>query len=94
MATGVSATKWNCERQPIARTVADADVSVSLSYAGKKSVDEILSGAKADVFKVWGVSSDPAKLENRLYWGDNLPILRGMLSDERIHGKVKLVLHK
>ena len=41
MATGVSATKWNCERQPIARTAAGADVSVALSYAGKKSVDEI-----------------------------------------------------
>ena len=91
MATGVSATKWNCERQPIARTAAAADVSVSLSYEGKKSVEEIMSGARADVFKVWGVSSDPAKLENRLYWGDNLPILRGMLSDERIRGKVKLV---
>lgn len=91
MATGVSATKWNCERQPIARTAADADVSVSLSYEGKKSVDEILSGSKSDVFKVWGVADDPAKLENRLYWGDNLPILRGMLNDERIRGKVKLV---
>ena len=91
MATGVSATKWNCERQPIARTAAGADVSVTLSYEGKKSVDEILSGAKSDVFKVWGVADDPAKLENRLYWGDNLPILRGMLSDERIRGKVKLV---
>jgi len=91
MATGVSATKWNCERQPIARTAADADVSVSLSYVGKKSVDEILSGAKADVFKVWGVADDPAKMENRLYWGDNLPILCGMLNDECIRGKVKLV---
>lgn len=91
MATGVSVTKWNCKRQPIARTAADADVSVSLSYVGKKSVDEILSGAKADVFKVWGVADDPAKMENRLYWGDNLPILRGMLNDERIRGKVKLV---
>ena len=91
MATGVSATKWNCERQPIARTAAGADVSVALSYTGKKSVDEILSGPKADVFKVWGVVDDSAKMENRLYWGDNLPILRGMLNDERIRGKVKLV---
>ena len=91
MATGVSATKWNCKQQPIARTAAGADVSVTLSYEGKKSVDEILSGSKAEVFKVWGVADDPAKMENRLYWGDNLPILRGMLDDERIRGKVKLV---
>ncbi len=91
MATGVSATKWNCERNPIARTSAGADVSVTLSYAGKKSVDEILCGLKAEVFKVWGAADDAVKMENRLYWGDNLSILRGMLNDERIHGKVKLV---
>lgn len=91
MATGVSATKWNCERNPIARTSAGADVSVTLSYAGKKSVDEILCGLKAEVFKVWGAADDAVKMENRLYWGDNLPILRRMLNDERIHGKVKLV---
>ena len=44
MATGVSTTKWNGERQSIERTAADADLSVTLSYAGKKPVAEILSG--------------------------------------------------
>ena len=91
MATGTSATKWNCERQPIARTTGNTDVSVSLSYAGKKSASEILAGVKAEVFKIWGGEDDPTKMINRLYWGDNLPILRGMLADDRICGKVKLV---
>ena len=91
MATGLSATKWNSEQQPITRTVGNADVSISLSYAGKKSVGEILSGTKSEVFKVWGVEDDSVDLINRLYWGDNLPILRGMLEDKRICGKVKLV---
>ena len=67
MATGVSTTKWNGERQSIERAAADADLSVTLSYAGKKPVAEILSGPCAQTFKVWGVADDSAKAVNRLY---------------------------
>ena len=91
MATGMSVTKWNCERHPIVRTAPNDDVSVSLSYVGKKSVGDILSGPQVEVFKIWGAADDSSKMVNRLYWGDNLPILLGMLADERICGKVKLV---
>ena len=91
MATGVSTTKWNGERQSIERTAADADLSVTLSYAGKKPVAEILSGPCAQTFKVWGVADDPTTTVNRLYWGDNLPILRMLLNDDRVRGKVRLV---
>ena len=91
MATGVSTTKWNGERQSIERTAADTDLSVTLSYAGKKPVAEILSGPCAQTFKVWGVADDPTATVNRLYWGDNLPILRMLLNDGRVRGKVRLV---
>mgnify|MGYP004619356611 CR=1 FL=1 len=91
MATGLSTTKWNGEQQSIERGAADADLSVSLTYAGKKSAAEILSGKHTKAFKVWGVADDPAKSVNRLYWGDNLPILRMLLQDDRVRGKVKLV---
>lgn len=91
MATGVSTTKWNGERQPIERSAAGGDISVSLSYSGKKSIEEILSGAKADVFSVWRNEDASGNALNRLYWGDNLPILRMLLDDERVCGKVKLV---
>ena len=91
MATGVSTTKWNGERQSIERTAADADLSVTLSYAGKKSAEDILSGLCAQTFKVWGAADDSAKSVNRLYWGDNLPILRMLLNDDRVRGKVRLV---
>ncbi|MGN0889471.1 MAG: site-specific DNA-methyltransferase [Kiritimatiellia bacterium] len=91
MATGVSTTKWNGERQSIERSAAGGDISVSLSYSGKKSIEEILSGAKADVFSVWRNEDASGNALNRLYWGDNLPILRMLLDDERVCGKVKLV---
>ena len=91
MATGVSTTKWNGERQPIERSAAGGDISVSLSYSGKKSIEEILSGAKAHVFSVWRNEDASGNALNHLYWGDNLPILRMLLDDERVCGKVKLV---
>ncbi|MBO4288203.1 MAG: site-specific DNA-methyltransferase [Kiritimatiellae bacterium] len=91
MATGLSVTRWNNERYPIERESGMSGVSVALSYAGKKSADEILSGDRAVLFKVWGVTEKSFATANRLYWGDNLPILRSLLSDERICGKVKLV---
>lgn len=91
MATGLSATKWNGERRHVERDTAVADLSVSLAYAGKKGEAEILEGKVAETFKIWGVSDDPAQSENRLYWGDNLPILRALLNDSRVRGKVRLV---
>lgn len=91
MATGVSTAKWNGERQTIERAVAGVDSSVTLSYAGKKTAEDVLSGACAQTFKVWGVADDPSRTVNRLYWGDNLPILRTLLHDDRVRGRVRLV---
>ena len=91
MATGVSTTKWNGELQSLERSAVGGDISVSLSYSGKKSVGEILSGAKANVFNVWRNADASGNSVNRLYWGDNLPVLRMLMDDERIRGKVKLV---
>ena len=91
MATGVSSTKWNGGKEALDGGVPCGDITVSLSYEGKKSAAEILVGAKARTFKIWGVDEDSGKAANRLYWGDNLPVLRMLLDDERVRGKVKLV---
>lgn len=91
MATGVSSTKWNGGRESLDKAAPCGDISVSLSYDGKKPASEILAGAKAQTFKIWGVDEDAGKTANRLYWGDNLPVLRMLLDDERVRGKVKLV---
>ena len=91
MATGMSKTKWSGERHPLPQSSAESDFAVTLAYQGKKDVCEILSGETARVFKIWGVNAESGEMVNRLYWGDNLPILRGLLADERVCGKVKLV---
>ena len=86
MATGMSKTKWSGERHPLPQSSAESDFAVTLAYQGKKDVCEILSGETARVFKIWGVNAESGEMVNRLYWGDNLPILRGFLADERVRG--------
>lgn len=88
MAAGLSKTKWNGQASSFFNNDAnDAMLDVSLSYEGKKSKQEILNGSPADVQSLW--QGNPAK--NRLYYGDNLPILTGLLNDKSVCGKVRLV---
>jgi len=90
MAADVPAKRTRGGRPESGNSSVGTDATISLSYAGKKGVDEILSGAMAQTFRVWGVDDSPNECVNRLYWGDNLPILRALLRDERVCGRVNL----
>ncbi len=57
-----------------------------LVYPNKASREEILSGERASLTEY-----SPQKTEGHLYCGDNLPILRTLLFDKRMRGKVDLV---
>ncbi len=83
MATGISKNKWNGEEL----YDAQEDVSVSLSYAGKSSEDEVLATKPADLRVLY----DSGSGLNRLIYGDNLPVLSRLHRDPRISGKVQLV---
>ncbi|MFZ5921861.1 MAG: site-specific DNA-methyltransferase [Chloroflexota bacterium] len=65
----------------------DVSVEVELSYEGKKSALEVLDTRQADVSLLW----QALPTTNRLYYGDNLPILANLLSDESVRGKVRLI---
>jgi adenine-specific DNA-methyltransferase len=91
MATGVSRTKWQGKVTNI-RSYKDRmsnNISVSLTYDGKKSEDEIIQGTRAIPNLIWS-SSESFPL-NQLYWGDNLPILRSFLDNAQYRGKVALI---
>ncbi|GAB4441001.1 MAG: hypothetical protein Fur0044_37450 [Anaerolineae bacterium] len=89
MATGVPKTKWggnnNNPTQPDSQP--DQSLDVSLSYEGKRTNAEILATAPAAI-KILRQSHEA---ENRLYYGDNLPILASFLYDDSIRGKVRLI---
>jgi adenine-specific DNA-methyltransferase len=88
MATGVSKTKWDGQ---VVTHIVDADPSVGLevqlSYRGKLPETEILSTPATDTVELWRGQT----ATNRLYFGDNLPLLAGLLNDPSVCGKVRLV---
>ena len=83
MATGVAKSRWKGNEL----YDAQEDVSVSLSYAGKSSEDDVLATKPA----VLRVLYDSGSGLNRLIYGDNLPVLSRLHRDPGISGKVQLV---
>jgi adenine-specific DNA-methyltransferase len=86
LATGLSKTKWNGNLSLESNNRLD----VKLSYEGKKAESEILRTQPADIKLLWqGDINNISK--NRLYYGNNLPILASLLKDSQIKGKIRLV---
>ena len=87
MPPGISRTKWtgNGSLQP--HIVPTTSVEVSLAYAGKRSETEILTQPPADLRALW--QSEQAT--NRLYYGDNLPILASLTRDIDLRGQIRLI---
>ena len=82
MATGIQ-RKRNKKNQ-------DEDIYPTFTYPGKVPEKEILSGDPGSVKELWS-DNNGLKFRNRLYFGDNLPILLSLLRDDSICGKVKLI---
>jgi adenine-specific DNA-methyltransferase len=90
LATGISATKWNGNNTNF-NAIYDENISqnseVFLSYEGKMSEQEILTlPSEKSVI----VRKNKTGI-NRLYYGNNLPILLSLLKDSQVRGKVKLI---
>ena len=79
MATGVSKTEWNGTLN--FESVDDDTGGVELSYKGKKKESEIIRTEPALVTMLW--KGKGANL-NKLYCGDNLPILVSLLRDVEV----------
>jgi adenine-specific DNA-methyltransferase len=85
MATGISKTKWSSKTL---NSQNGADVVVS--YPGKKPEAEILATAPAKLRLVWdGPGKNGESPRNRLYFGDNLPVMAAMLPQFR--GTIRLI---
>ena len=91
MATGLSKTKWNGNIVKIdAGNSVNYPTKTELFFEGKKSQNDILSGSKASCSVFW--KSETANgHNNRLFYGDNLPILLSLLDSSDIAGNVKLI---
>lgn len=89
MATGIQKTRWNGQVliDDPADDFSNVTTKASLCYQGKLSENDTLASSPADVTEIWrGRVSN-----NRLYFGDNLPILARLLQDPEVCGQVKLI---
>lgn len=87
MATGNPKAKWTSENLA-SLSVGVPQVGVTLSYEGKLSANDIIATKPAKTMPIWEGS---AQSVNRLYYGDNLPLLAALLRDDSVRGKVKLI---
>jgi adenine-specific DNA-methyltransferase len=87
MATGIPKAQW--QSAPHSNGVNGSSTDVRLDYEGKKPEHEILLTPVTDCRQLW--SERPSHETNRLYFGDNLPILATLANDPSVRGKVRLV---
>jgi adenine-specific DNA-methyltransferase len=91
MATGIPRTKWQSALPPVGGNGDDAgNTDVHLTYEGKRPTRDILLTPPAHSRQLWPEHCrEPAR--NRLYFGDNLPILAALTREPEVCGKVRLV---
>lgn len=89
MATGIQKTRWNGDvliDEP-ADDFSNVALQANLQYESKLSINDVLATPPAEITDVWRGTAD----RNRLYFGDNRPILASLLEDPYVRGRVKLV---
>lgn len=89
MATGISKKHWQKESWQV-DIAPNSYTTVFLSYDGKEDEKSILQTKPAEVITLWP-EHQVLEPQNRLYYGDNLPILSSLLQDTRVRGKVRLI---
>ena len=67
-----------------------SNTDVHLGYEGKKSREEILRASPAVCRQLWPEHHDQTA-RNRLYFGDNLPILAALARHPVVCGKIRLI---
>ncbi|NNJ09756.1 site-specific DNA-methyltransferase [Chloroflexales bacterium ZM16-3] len=87
MATGNPKTKWIAQGDPLL-SHEQLPAGVTLSYVGKTPEHEVLATPPGTVLSIW--TAHPGS-PNRLYYGDNLPLLASLLHDSSVRGQVKLI---
>jgi len=85
MATGVPRSRWKNDESSVAPESRNG-TPIHLAYEGKRAEKDVLKTSPADLVVAW--SGEGA---NRLYYGDNLPVLAALLQDRDVCGKVRLV---
>lgn len=94
MATGLPKTRWNGEDAHLAMPLSpESSLDIFLTYEGKQNESSILSTRPVPTHPLWGSKSEQESqhITNRLYYGDNLPILASLLQEPSVRGNIQLI---
>jgi len=87
MATGITKNKWQEEVQIISSEKFPFETDYEITYKGKLPEQEIISTSYTENYEsLYGEFK-----ENKLFYGDNLDVLRYLLKSQKLKGKVKLI---
>jgi len=92
MATGIPRSRAN--ERGIEQGETTPSVDAVLHYEGKEPETEILQGPRGIFARVWPSKSGHElnfSRRHRLYFGENLGVLRTLLDDNEVCGKVRLI---
>ncbi|MCF7809918.1 site-specific DNA-methyltransferase [bacterium] len=87
MATGISKNKWEGDSKIISNESYDGDYSFEITYPGKLSEQEIL--ICRNKFEYESILNSESK--NKIFFGDNLDVLRFLVFKAGFKEKVKLI---
>lgn len=92
MATGVSKTKWRRQHHVLPTAPFQPNGSpVHVMYAGKADEQVILETPSAHLVRLWpDAARTGACTDNRLIFGNNLPVQIALLDDPLVRGKVQV----
>ena len=87
MATGITKNKWEKDTHIITDELFNNSFKYEISYNGKTPVNELISAKpQQDYSRIFGNESD-----NSLYNGDNLDVLKHLIHNKNLKGKIRLV---
>lgn len=87
MATGITKNMWQELTQIISSEEFPIETDYEITYKGKKSEKEIIETAYAEKYNsIYGEYK-----ENKLFYGDNLDVLRYLIQERNLKNKIKLI---
>ncbi|MCB0516815.1 MAG: site-specific DNA-methyltransferase [Bacteroidetes bacterium] len=87
MATGVTKNKWQESVQIISSEQFPSEMNYEITYKGKMPEKEVISTHYTEKYEsLWGEFK-----ENKLFYGDNLDVLRFLLQSGNLKNSVKLI---
>jgi len=87
MATGITKNKWTEDTLIIPHEGYTGDFLYEISYLNKSSEKSVLESLPQSEY----ISVFNKNMSNKLYYGDNLDVLKFLFHEEKLKGRIKLI---